>query len=318
MSGDKVDSTYLPSYVDDVLEYANLASFPVIGETGKIYIALDTNLSYRWTGSVYTLVGGGDLSDYQLKSEKNSVDGYLGVNANGKSEADQIESLLEIINYNALAQATDTTNITAYGDATITYSANDLAYLNPNTYISRPTLTIPSSASNVVRMISFPLTYRCNTPWGIYSEFIISCKTNNTTNSHDVWVGLFNSTSYPPKTTTTDSIATQGLFLRRNPTLNSGKWQVVKIAGGVYTVTDSNVAYQGDKTPILCKIIYNKYNETAYFYLDNVLIYTMSSLTFASNISFFPMLGVYQNTTSDAFAKTFSLISIKEGMKKYG
>lgn len=49
----KIDSIYLPSYVDDVEEYANLASFPVIGETGKIYIALDTNLTYRWSGSTY-------------------------------------------------------------------------------------------------------------------------------------------------------------------------------------------------------------------------------------------------------------------------
>lgn len=49
----KVPSANLPSYVDDVLEYANLASFPNTGETGKLYIALDTNLIYRWTGSTY-------------------------------------------------------------------------------------------------------------------------------------------------------------------------------------------------------------------------------------------------------------------------
>lgn len=48
-----IDSAYLPSYVDDVLEYANLAAFPATGETGKIYIALDTNKQYRWSGSVY-------------------------------------------------------------------------------------------------------------------------------------------------------------------------------------------------------------------------------------------------------------------------
>lgn len=52
----KIDATYLPSYVDDVVEYANLAAFPPIGETGKLYIALDTNLVYRWTGSVYVEV----------------------------------------------------------------------------------------------------------------------------------------------------------------------------------------------------------------------------------------------------------------------
>lgn len=49
----KVPSTQLPSYVDDVLEYADSASFPATGESGKIYVAQDTNLTYRWTGSVY-------------------------------------------------------------------------------------------------------------------------------------------------------------------------------------------------------------------------------------------------------------------------
>jgi hypothetical protein len=49
----KVPATQLPSYVDDVIEFANLAGFPATGETGKIYIDLATNKTYRWSGSVY-------------------------------------------------------------------------------------------------------------------------------------------------------------------------------------------------------------------------------------------------------------------------
>jgi hypothetical protein len=52
-SDTKVDASYLPSYVSDVLEYANLAAFPVTGTSNKIYVALDTNKVYRWSGSVY-------------------------------------------------------------------------------------------------------------------------------------------------------------------------------------------------------------------------------------------------------------------------
>lgn len=51
--GGKIPSEQLPAYVDDVIEYANLAAFPGTGETGKIYVALDTNLTYRWSGSAY-------------------------------------------------------------------------------------------------------------------------------------------------------------------------------------------------------------------------------------------------------------------------
>jgi hypothetical protein len=49
----KVAAAQLPSYVDDVLEFANLAAFPATGETSKIFVALDTGDSYRWSGSVY-------------------------------------------------------------------------------------------------------------------------------------------------------------------------------------------------------------------------------------------------------------------------
>jgi hypothetical protein len=49
----KVDAAYLPAYVDEVLEYANLAAFPATGASDKIYIALNTNKVYRWSGSVY-------------------------------------------------------------------------------------------------------------------------------------------------------------------------------------------------------------------------------------------------------------------------
>jgi hypothetical protein len=57
----KIDATYLPSYVDDVVEYANLAAFPPTGETGKIYVALDTNKIYRWSGSVYIEISTTDI-----------------------------------------------------------------------------------------------------------------------------------------------------------------------------------------------------------------------------------------------------------------
>jgi hypothetical protein len=52
-SNSLIPAQYLPSYVDDVVEYANLAAFPVTGENGKIYVALNTNKTYRWSGSTY-------------------------------------------------------------------------------------------------------------------------------------------------------------------------------------------------------------------------------------------------------------------------
>lgn len=62
--GGIVSASQLPSYVDDVLEFPNLASFPTPGEAGKIYTDTSTNLTYRWSGTTYIPLGG----DYSITS----------------------------------------------------------------------------------------------------------------------------------------------------------------------------------------------------------------------------------------------------------
>lgn len=57
--GGLVPASQLPGFVDDVLEYANLAAFPATGESGKLYVALDTNKTYRWSGSTYVALDEG-------------------------------------------------------------------------------------------------------------------------------------------------------------------------------------------------------------------------------------------------------------------
>lgn len=86
-SSSKVPAANLPSYVDDVLEFANLAAFPVTGESGKIYVALDSNKTYRWSGSAYvevsptsvpqateTLLGGGEIATQAEVEDNASTD----------------------------------------------------------------------------------------------------------------------------------------------------------------------------------------------------------------------------------------------------
>lgn len=68
----KVPAGQLPSYVDDVLEAANLAGFPGTGEAGKIYVAVDTLKTYRWTGSAYAEVSGTPAYATQGQAEAGS------------------------------------------------------------------------------------------------------------------------------------------------------------------------------------------------------------------------------------------------------
>jgi hypothetical protein len=48
-----VPASQLPGFVDDIEEYADLASFPEQGMAGKLYVAQDSNKVYRWSGTVY-------------------------------------------------------------------------------------------------------------------------------------------------------------------------------------------------------------------------------------------------------------------------
>ena len=64
----KIPAAQLPAYVDDVLEYANLAAFPATGTAGVIYVALDTNKTYRWSGSAYIYITSGAVDSVAGKT----------------------------------------------------------------------------------------------------------------------------------------------------------------------------------------------------------------------------------------------------------
>ena len=100
----KVPAAQLPSFVDDVLEYASTSAFPATGESGKIYVALDTNKTYRWGGSDYV-----EISESLALGETSST-AYAG--DKGKANADAISDIQDLIpsgasTSNKLATASD-------------------------------------------------------------------------------------------------------------------------------------------------------------------------------------------------------------------
>lgn len=74
----KVPASQLPSYVDDVLEFTDLASFTATGESGKIYVALDTNYTYRWSGSAYV-----KISDNEKLDKSTTPSSFYGTDSSG-------------------------------------------------------------------------------------------------------------------------------------------------------------------------------------------------------------------------------------------
>lgn len=55
-SDGKVPISQLPSYVDDVVEYTSVSDFPEVGESGKIYVDITENKTYRWGGTEYVAI----------------------------------------------------------------------------------------------------------------------------------------------------------------------------------------------------------------------------------------------------------------------
>lgn len=114
-SSGKVPSAQLPSYVDDVLEYDNRSSFPGVGQSGIIFIAKDTNLAYRWTGSIYV-----EISPSLALGETTST-AYAG--NKGKANADNISKLTQRIGSNSVVTKL---GITQTGGDSITIDFNQL------------------------------------------------------------------------------------------------------------------------------------------------------------------------------------------------
>lgn len=87
-----IPAAQLPSYVDDVVEYDTRSAFPTTGETGKIYVALDSNKQYRWSGTTYTIIS------ESLSLGETAATAYAG--DKGKANADAIADLQEAVETN--------------------------------------------------------------------------------------------------------------------------------------------------------------------------------------------------------------------------
>ena len=84
----KVPSSQLPSYIDDVIDgYYNDTdgkfyedsshTTEIVGESGKIYISVDTDIQYRWTGTAFAALGGalqlGETSSTAYRGDRGKI-----------------------------------------------------------------------------------------------------------------------------------------------------------------------------------------------------------------------------------------------------
>lgn len=115
-----VPSSQLPSYVDVVIEVNTFSALPNTGESGKIYITQDTNLTYRWSGTAYVEISQslalGETSSTAYAGDKgkattdklNRIPNKLIVNTNGVTYNDPDSVVLKYTFYKQQEQETST------------------------------------------------------------------------------------------------------------------------------------------------------------------------------------------------------------------
>ena len=128
-SSGKVPSAQLPSYVDDVIEAASTSAFPATGESGKIYVALDTNKTYRWGGTEYV-----EISE-SLALGTTSSTAYRGDYGNTAYEHSQntgatttYASGLYKVTVNSMGHVTDATAVAKSDITALGIPAQDTTY----------------------------------------------------------------------------------------------------------------------------------------------------------------------------------------------
>jgi hypothetical protein len=137
-----VPASQLPSYVDDVLEYANFASLPVSGETGKIYVTLDDNDIYRWSGSAYIKISDAASTADQANTLATARTIALGGVLSGSASFDGSSNITITAAHTSDPVITLTGAVT--GSATMTNLGNVTI---ATTATSDPTLTLTGDAT---------------------------------------------------------------------------------------------------------------------------------------------------------------------------
>lgn len=145
----KVPSSQLPSYVDDVLEYASTSAFPATGEAGKIYVATNTNLTYRWSGSAYVEISPslalGETSSTAYRGDRGKTAYDHSQLASGNPH-NVSKSDVGLGNVDNTSDATKKTNFTgAIADGNTGFVTGDDAYDALAAKYEKPSGGIPAS-----------------------------------------------------------------------------------------------------------------------------------------------------------------------------
>jgi len=158
----KVPASELPSYVDDVLEYANLAALPATGEQGKIYVTTDNNKTYRWSGSLYVEISPMEAHNHTLSSLTEKSYNSLTDKPTIPTVPTALSAFSKDINFDEryYTESEIDTKLSTKSDTTHNHTLASLSEKSYNSLTDKPTIpTVPTALSAFTKDINFDERY---------------------------------------------------------------------------------------------------------------------------------------------------------------
>lgn len=248
-----------------------------------------------------------DFSSLQEKSEKNQVNGYLGLN-----DIARIDSIFTMIRKNKfsfyhcfLNYASNVANLTLQSSSTSgggIFSNSGLnavkikntlsgawnlptLYLNPN---GLGTVICNHSNINIKLDSSSKIEFEAGLAYKITSkQCTLTLGIGTFSKSAGIWSG-------------------NGLLFTLDPTVNSGKWRCGKIASNTFTPNNLDIITSNESL-VRFRIKYDKVTEIAYFYLNDTLVYTLNSVNL-SDIVYSLIYNLETNDNTEATVRATSIL----------
>lgn len=315
----RVPSSQLPSYVDDVVEgYLSGSKFykesahttEIAGETGKIYVDLSTNKTYRWSGTAFVEISSslalGTTSSTAFRGDYGNT-AYTHATAKGSAFA----SGLYKITTNAQGHVTAATavvkaDIVALGipgeDTNTTYSADrGVSLVSGKFGHSNAAVTANTSGLNTNKTLSWSSAITLNTvKYDTYGHitgtgtYTITMPANPNTDTHytakNIVGALATATANAVTTNTTTflNLIENGAVRSSHQIKGAGSVTVSANASGVITITGTDTDTK----------VTNTLNTTAKAYVTGTTSATTSTGTQVFDT------GVYLDTTAGMLTAT--------------
>lgn len=138
---------------EEFIEVANFAALPITGESGVIYVTLDTNKLYRWTGSTYV----------EISASVSPVWGGITGTLSNQTDLQNALNLKQNIAPSVQSVVSSATVTPAFGNdlVVITAQAAGLTLVNPTgTWVQGKDLVIRIKDNGTQRSIGFDTKYR--------------------------------------------------------------------------------------------------------------------------------------------------------------